>query len=486
MTQTPTAEWTANAIAVHRFGLGNASLAAPATDARGWLLAQVGPASAQRGEGLVSGLGAVQHFLAFRQERQRRQSAQSAASAAADLRPIEQQFGEHFRAVVQADVRARLATASLTDKPFNERLALFWANHFTVSMAKASVRGMVGAFEREAIRPHIGGRFETLLKAAVTHVAMLRYLDNDSSAGPDSQIVRRQARFPRAEGDAGPRLTGLNENLAREILELHTLGVSGGGAAYGGWGGYTQSDVTEFARLLTGWRAPLRELASAAPGTPVTRFEPAWHQPGSKTVLGRKYPEGADALDAILRDLARHPSTATFVSAKLARHFVADDPPPALVARLAAAWRASDGDLPAVYRALVESPEAWAPQATKLKTPEEFVVGTVRLLGLGEAAFARAPDGGVAALGQRVQAAPSPAGWPDRAEEWLGPDAVWKRVEWATRVADRVGRQADARALARASLGPLLNIDTARQLDRAADGPQALALLLLSPEFQRR
>ena len=203
-------------------------------------------------------------------------------------------------------------------------------------------------------------------------------------------------------------------------------------------------------------------------------------------MLGRRYGEGADALDAVLHDLAQHPSTARCVCSKLARHFVADEPPPALVARLVAAWQRSAGDLPTVYRTLIEAPEAWLPQPAKLKSPEEFVISTVRVLQLGEAAFDRQPDGAIGQLGQRVQAAPSPAGWPDRAEEWLGPDAVWKRVEWATRVAERVGKRSDARALAQASLGPLLQAATAQQIERAADGPQALALLLLAPEFQRR
>jgi uncharacterized protein (DUF1800 family) len=220
--------------------------------------------------------------------------------------------------------------------------------------------------------------------------------------------------------------------------------------------------------------------------TAPVRFEATWHEPGSKTILGQRYPEGPDALPAVLHALARHPSTARFIATKLARHFLADDPPAALVARLEASFMASGGHLPQLYRTLVESPEAWAPQPAKLKTPEEFVVSSARLLQLGERAFERAPDGGITALGQRVQAAPSPAGWPDRAEEWLGPDAVWKRVEWATRVARLVGRQVDARQLARDSLGVLLQDGTAQQLERAADGPQALALLLLSPEFQRR
>lgn len=498
MTHSPTA--TA-ATAAHRFGLGEADLHTVGSEPASWLLAQLGPADAQRGNGLVGAAEGVRLYAQFLQRQRSRREGEAAAAqpvamnesamapgaampaAAANVVPY-----EPLRRAVQDDTRARLATAASSTRPFAERLVLFWANHFTVSLAKNSTRGLVGAFEREAIRPHISGRFETLLQAAVTHPAMLRYLDNELSAGPDSPIVRRQQRRPRPEGQPGPRITGLNENLAREVLELHTLGVAGGGAGYGGWGGYTQADVTAFAAVLTGWRVPVRELADAAPGSPgpATRFEPAFHQPGAKIVLGQRYAEGPEALPAVLRGLAQHPSTARFVCTKLARHFVADEPPAALVARLEAAWRRSDGDLAVVMRALVEAPEAWAPTPAKLKTPEEFVISSVRLLGLGERPFERNADGGIATLGQRVQAAPSPAGWPDRAEEWLGPDAVWKRVEWATRAADRMGRQVDARRLALASLGPLLQPDTARQIERAADGPQALALLLLAPEFQRR
>ena len=467
------------ALAAHRFGLGEASLGSVGDDAAGWLMAQTGAAEIQRGADLASGVEGLKRFAEFlRTQRQPAPAgAAMAASAGADMRPAEQQFGEHFRQIVQADIRARLSTAALSERPFNERLALFWANHFTVSMAKASARGIVGAFEREAIRPHIGGSFESLLKAVVHHPGMLRYLDNDNSAGPDSAFVRRRAQRAVGLNGAPVRISGLNENLAREVLELHTLGVAGG---------YDQRDVTEFARVLTGWRVPLRELLDAPPGAPASRFDAAWHQPGAKTVLGHRYAEGPEALDAVLHDLAVHPSTARFIATKLARHFVADEPPPALVARLEASFAHSGGDLPSLYRTLVQSPEAWAPQPAKLKSPEEFVISTARVLKLGEQAFARNADAGIGQLGQRVQAAPSPAGWPDRADEWLGPDAVWKRVEWATRVADRMGRQIDARQLAQASLGPLLQDSTAQQIERAADGPQALALLLLAPEFQRR
>jgi uncharacterized protein (DUF1800 family) len=532
---------TAAAIAAHRFGLGEPQLQTLASDPQGWLLAQIGPAPAQRAvagsptlPNGVEGLRRFGQFLraqrapGFTDPQQANRAASGAtagtsaaamlggsmdalmggppgsdvgmmatnrsassmvparaSAAASDSRSTEAQFVEHFRALVQGDVRARLATAATSDKPFNERLALFWANHFTVSQAKATARGIVGAFEREAIRPYIGGRFEDLLKAAVNHAGMLRYLDNDQSAGPKSAVVQRLARAPRREGEPGPRLTGLNENLAREVLELHTLGVAGGGSAYGGWGGYTQADVTEFARVLTGWRVPLREIEQGS-ATEATRFEANWHDPGEKTILGKRYAAGPQALAQVLADLARHPSTARFLSYKLARHVVADEPAPALVARLERALNSSEGSLPALYRALVEAPESWAAPALKLKTPEEFVISTARLLRLGEQAFTRQPDGGIGGLGQRVQAAPSPAGWPDRAEDWLGPDAVWKRVEWATRVAALLGRQTDARSLAREALGERLSEDSARQIERAADGPQALALLLMAPEFQRR
>jgi len=337
----------------------------------------------------------------------------------------------------------------------------------------------VGAFERDAIRPHIAGRFEDMLVASTMHPAMLRYLDNVQSAGPHSRVVTKLARRSRAM-DETPKLTGLNENLAREILELHTLGAESSRGLDVAHGGYTQADVTAFAAVLTGWR-----IGQADDGTGLP-FDAAWHEPGRKTVLGKSYPEGPDALRMVLRDLARHPSTARFISTKLARHFVADNPPPALVDQLSAAYLQSDGQLAEVYKVLVRSPLAWDTQLAKLKTPEEFVISSMRMLGAPPRLLERHDAGGIYALGQRVHVAPSPAGWPDRADDWLGPDAVWKRVEWATRAGERSGGVIDARAVAAASLGPLLSEASQRQIERAADGSQAVALLLMSPEFQRR
>lgn len=458
------------AIAAHRFGLGETSLDVVGGDPQAWLSSQIGPADAPQGSGLLGTAAALDNVATeLRARRTARAAAPDAAASAPDLAGF-------YREVIVADVRSRLLTAFSTTRPFAERLQLFWANHFTVSLAKGSVRGLVGAFERDAIRPNIAGNFETLLWAATTHPAMLRYLDNTQSAGPRSRIVAREAKRA-ARLEEGPRVSGLNENLAREVLELHTLGAD---SARGPHPIYTQADVTSFARVLTGWRVPLQS------GDPTRPFDPNWHEPGMKTVLGKSYPEGPEALRLVIHDLAQHPATARFIATKLARHFVADEPPGALVDRLAAAYQRGSADLAGVYRELIRSPEAWQPQPAKLKTPEEFVLSAARVLRLDQRIFERNDALGIAALGQRVQGAPSPAGWSDRAEDWLGPDAVWKRVEWSTRTAGRLGTRIDARQLAAQSLGPLLSADTRTQIERAADGPQALALLLMAPEFQRR
>jgi len=229
-----------SAIAAHRFGLGEANLAVVDSDPQGWLAAQIGPADAPRGSGLLDTRQALDHVAAEREKRQLAKNPPPGMTA-------EQLISGHYREVIVADARSRLATAALTQRPFAERLQMFWTNHFTVSLLKGTARGLVGAFERDAIRPNIAGRFETLLVAATTHPAMLRYLDNWLSAGPDSRVVAFEARRA-ARREEGPRVSGLNENLAREVLELHTLGAE---SARGGV--YTQADVTAFAAVLTGW-----------------------------------------------------------------------------------------------------------------------------------------------------------------------------------------------------------------------------------------
>jgi uncharacterized protein (DUF1800 family) len=279
---------------------------------------------------------------------------------------------------------------------------------------------------------------------------------------------------PLREDGRQTRLRGLNENLAREILELHTVGVDGG---------YAQADVTEFARALTG-------LSIAGPRDPVPDrvvFREQTHEPGERTIMKVRYPPGGarSQADAILSDLAAKPATARFVCAKIARHFVADDPPPALVARLEETWAASGGDLARVAEALIDAPEAWAPQPAKFKTPYEFVVSSYRAAGV----VPRGPqvNQALSGLGQRPFGAPSPKGWPDEAAPWAASDAIVKRMTFAQGLADRVGPTvADPNRFAEAALGARLGPAAATAIRRAESRPEAVALLLMSPEFQRR
>lgn len=461
------------ALAAHRFGLGEPRLDTVGGDPAAWLRGQIGPGDAPVGGPFPT---TVQALAAYAEQKVPLSGLLDTGQPGRIAAPA---FS--LRDVVDEDLQSRLATAVGTRRPFAERLVLFWANHFSVSINKGPVRGLAGALEREAIRPNIAGSFETLLRHASMHAAMVRYLDNNFSTGPRSPAVARLARKGANDERRKKQATGLNENLAREIMELHSLGVAGGGGAYGPWGGYTQADVTAFAAVLTGWRAydPPR-------GDQATTFSAHWHEPGPKTIMGQRYPEGPQALDMVIRDLARHPSTARFIATKLARHFVADEPPVSLVDKLAASFSQTGGDLSAVYRTLIDAPESWEPAPRKLKTPEEFAITSLRVLGASERNLARGKGSLLGNLGQRPHTAPSPAGWPDKADEWLGPDAIWKRVEWALRMSERLGDRVDARALARASLGPLLSDNTYQQIERAADGTQAMVLLLMSPEFQRR
>jgi uncharacterized protein (DUF1800 family) len=302
---------------------------------------------------------------------------------------------------------------------------------------------------------------------------MLVYLDQAQSIGPDSALGQAARRRN------APRKPGINENLAREILELHTLGVDTG---------YTQADVQELAAALSGWSVGgfvRRPIGIEAPdGTFV--FQSGWHQPGARTLLGRHYPDGGEGqARAMLADLAVHPATARHLATKLARHFVADVPPPALVDRLAAAHVASGGDLMALYRVLVMAPEVWAIATPKFKTPWEWTISALRGIGARSA-----PDLRIVAafneLGQPVWRPGSPAGWDDVAASWAAPDALLRRVELAGRIAALVGDRIDARALAPQLLPGVLSAATAQAIARADRPQQGLALLLASPEFMRR
>lgn len=363
----------------------------------------------------------------------------------------------------QEEAKARFHAALEPHIGFGERLVQFWSNHFCVSVAKGGiVRPAAGVFEREAIRPHVYGRFADMLRAVASSPAMLVYLDNQLSIGPGSRAGQRRGR-------------GLNENLAREIMELHTLGVAGG---------YTQSDVTSLARILTGWTMAGREGALGTPGTFI--FNANLHEPGEHILLGRGFADtgvtqGRNALDM----LARHPATARHIARKLARHFIADDPPAALVEKLATVFLRTDGDLHMLAKALIEAPESWSFTSTKIRSPQEFLLASMRALG-------RKPEapqilGPLNAMGQQLWQPPGPNGFSDLVATWATPEGVKTRLETAAAIARQAaGTVHDPRQLTDDILGALASPETRQTIARAESKPQALALFLMSPEFQRR
>ena len=452
------------AIAVTRLGLGARAgeIAAAKADPQGWLKAQIRESGADQPS--PGGPNAAKRFGEFRDYQMQRRDAKQDGNAKSDAvkalaRDLREEAGADFLD------RARLATS--TAAGFRERWALFWANHFTVSAAKPAAAGLIGPFEREAIRPHVFGRFEDMLAASSRHPAMLIYLDQARSIGPDSMASAFQAR-------SGKR-AGLNENLAREIMELHTVGVDGG---------YTQADVTEFARAMTGWSIGLPNDVQDRAGQFV--FRPRAHEPGARTILGKRYgDDGVEQARAVMRDLAANPHTARHLAIKIARHFVADDPPDALVARLERSWLGSDGRLDLVARTLISAPETWDPAPAKFKTPYDFLVSSWRAAGVvPDDITAIAPI--MTAMGQKPFSAPSPKGWAEETGVWCTPDAVIKRMDWSEAFAARAIGDRDPAQLARDALGARLSPLASKIIARAETRAEGLSIMLMSPEFQRR
>lgn len=447
--------------ALNRFGLGASPGEAGRVgdDPRGWVAAQIVPEQAL--PPLLAGFRGSDGILtALNEARLIGDESREVAFAAA--------MQEDFR----QGVLARAAHLISTEAPLIERLVQFWANHFTVSTQRRQIAPMIPAYEREVIRPHVFGRFADMLRAVVRHPVMLMYLDNPRSVGPDSPDGRRRA------GREGAR-AGVNENLAREVLELHTLGVGGG---------YAQADVIQFAMALTGWsHGGLRRGGDEAVHGGF-QFVRRHHQPGDKVVLGRSYPEDGQSETeglAILDDLARHPATARHVATKLARHFIADDPPVALVAVLTRVFQDSDGDLAEVMRALVAMGPAWADPLAKIKSHHDFVVAVHRAGGQGLLA-PRLYFGPLRLLAAEPFNAASPAGHGDTAAHWLGPEALMIRVEWARQFAARLPGGLVPRHVMEDSIGAVARTVTQTWVHRAPSGDAGLAMLFASPEFQRR
>lgn len=446
--------------ALNRFGLG-ASIGERSRirDGRGWVLAQLeaGPPV------LAAGADAAEASTALRALRQAQGSRDPAAVAEAR---------RSLMSLATADMTAVLERRLTTEQAFLERLVAFWSNHLCISTAaKGVVAPLAGLYEREAIRPHVLGRFEDMVLASARHPAMLLYLDNAQSIGPNSRAAQGGRRARREQ-------RGLNENYARELLELHTLGVDGG---------YTQQDVQELARILTGWtldgvaaRRNVRDSARFG-----FRFEPLMHEPGTKTLLGVLYAEGGVAEgERAIRALCRHPSTARFIATKLVRHFIADEPPAAAVDAVAAAFTASDGDLRATTRALVEQPAAWSEAHRKFRTPQDWLVAALRALNV-ERAAANLPLL-LRQLRHPLWAPPAPNGFGDTMEQWADPDSLLNRAELARSIARRVPARFDPRRLLDVVDVPVSDPLHTMLADPSVPVRDRVALAIAAPAFQWR
>lgn len=525
------------AIAVNRFGLGArpGEMEAAAANPRRWLLEQLeGPylepdqfngfaTTAQHRENWSYRYNVLSPGL---KELQRKaEDAGDTNEAERYGHCIARMLGGYVTWVAESfmlEYGARTNVAMTTDKPFQERLVRFWSNHLVVPAIKQECGVVSGAYEREVIRPHVTGKFSDMLLASAKNPAMLAFLDNHLSIGPNSSYGREKK-------------VGLNENLAREILELHTMGVEGG---------YSQNDVIQLALAITGWSTyPAADHAAyqldRKAGEPVGGFvfHSEWHEPGDVTVVGKTYKAGGlEQGEAVLHDLARRPETARFLATKLARHFVGDEPSAALVDRLARVYLAHDTDLAEMARALVDGEEAWAHAQSKLKQPEDYAISCYRSLGLrlGDRPvppqsmydfetyvqrkhywawladdrfnFLKSTDpeqftepdaklgasiatfyAGVKSMGQSPWNAPGPQGWYDSWGDWSGADSMLKRVEWSLTVASKhADRISEPVQFLNESLGDLASPELKTEVARAASSEQALGLALASPDFQRR
>jgi uncharacterized protein (DUF1800 family) len=473
------------AIALTRFGFAPKS-GTPAGDARAALLAELDrPGAGQiHNDDLLNAGEAARAAFDFRQERKAARLAAKAEQEAAknaereaanapamkpDMKPDMAQGDAKPDAkpkkqpgvpqqIYLEEAKARYDAALASETGFVERLVWFWSNHFCVSADKGPVRSLCGAFEREAIRPHVTGTFADMLIAVETHPAMLHYLDNARSMGPNSRAGQRRGK-------------GINENLAREILELHTVGVRTG---------YSQDDVTNFAKVITGWSVvpPKQERGGEFV------FNRNLHEPGPERVMGRDYPDnGIEQGRAVLTALAKNPATAKHIATKLVRHFVADEPPPALVALLTKRYLDSGGNLKELAKALVTAPEAWDAPRSKMKMPSQWLVDSLRVLDM-------TPDNvrpliqAQVLLGEPLWRPPAPNGFSDDSAAWM--DGLPQRLDLANRMARLSGAQADPEAVAQRAFGSLMSAETRQTLARAESRPQAIALLLMTPEFQRR
>ncbi|QPF93514.1 DUF1800 domain-containing protein [Bradyrhizobium commune] len=475
-------------LALHRFGMGPrpGSIAAVGTDPRGALIAELDrplvlsaatnlPTSAKAFRTVADANARRTARAKQAQQQAKKQQMASAPAMSEDQTQAPGQGSEKDAAEMAAkqaaeavpdpgrpmylqEAKLRTEAALAAEIGFAERLVWFWSNHFCISANK--IQSMSGAYEREAIRANTLGRFVDLLLAVEGHPAMLFYLDNLESMGANSIAGINRNR-------------GLNENIAREIMELHTLGVRTG---------YTQDDVISFANVMTGWTLVPPGVDPQHGGE--FTFNPRLHEPGGQTVLGKRYEqEDAEQGRAVLRDLAANPATATHVATKLARHFVADEPPPALIEPMAKTFRDTEGDLKQVAITMVSSDEAWRGPPSKLKRPSEWVIGMVRATGITVVDPVRY-TGGQELLGEALWRPSAPKGYPDDEASWI--DGVGRRLDVANNFAERITGTADPQAIIEDVFASEIGADVKQAVGRAESRQQALALLFMSADFQRR
>ncbi|MCH2248968.1 MAG: DUF1800 domain-containing protein [Cognatishimia sp.] len=451
-------------VAEIRFGTGLSPRIAPPQSVEAMLDGVVRPDQMARDFSIESFDDFRHRFVAFQKARRsERKATNDEDRAAATL--AKKRANTSARKAYAGMIRDTLLRRTQTTTGFRERLAYFWADHFTARGKSNIVRFGTSPYIEEAIRPHIAGRFEDLLIASVTHPLMLHYLDQAQSVGPNSKLGKRRAR-------------GLNENLAREVLELHTLGVDGP---------YSQDDVRQLAELFAGM---------SLDQTGAFKFKPAHVEPGVERVLGESYGRRGNLNDvhAALRDLARHPATARHIATKLAQHFTSDTTETELVDKLTAAYLESDGQLLNVYVALLDHPASWQPEMRNIKRPIDYIATALRALDVGAGSFARSNQKQLLNLivtpmqimGQPWQAPNGPDGWPEDDSFWLTPQFMAARLAWALSAPQALLRVLpDPREFAQTALGQNAPAEVAFAASAAENRWEGIALVLTSPAFQK-
>ena len=445
--------------AVNNFGLGarKGEMEEAKSDPRGWVLNHLNHKNACviKDQSLKS---ASEGYALFFQQKQKKRRMRLRKSKQKVKGPRIEELSTTVRDVFQSELETRFRNAVKNPYSFTERWFLFWSNHFTVSARDPLLAAMTGAYEREAIRPHIFGKFSDLLHATSLHPSMLLYLDNNNSVGPNSIVGRHDSK------------RGYNENLAREILELHTMGVDGG---------YDIEDIKAFALALTGWTVTQPVTGEAKPV-----FETKLHEGADVKLLGRKFhSNGQTQATEILDFLAGHPSTAKFIAWKLARHFVNPNPPPDLVNSLVTSFKQSGGDLTVLARTLLTHPASWVNNVWQYKTPEEYVIsiarGFPRLDSLMDISLP-------ARLGQAPLQASSPEGWPLNGTDWINAENLLRRAAWLReKLADLPG-WANTAYLADTYLAHQLRPQTVQSVNPSETTLDGHILFFISPEFMRR